>query len=85
MDVLNNLHLETERLDRADAHFFMYDTSFPDVVAIVVNDKDYTPENIKRLTEAGYSYAGKYPKQPKHHLFTIEVKKAEERLNMENK
>lgn len=70
-----DLGLETNRLNKRKIKFYIYDTAFSGKVGIVIKDKNIDNAMEKRITEAGYVYAGTYPKKKKCTLYTIDEEK----------
>lgn len=65
--------METIRLmKKHEIDFDLYDTGFPGKIGIVVKNKDMDSAMQRRITEAGYAYAGAYPKKQGCTLYTID-------------
>ncbi len=75
---LVDLGLESNRLNSKKIEFHIYDTSFPGKIGIVIIDENMDSDMEKRITEAGYVYAGAYPKRKKCTLYTIDEEKLAE-------
>ena len=67
-----DLEAETVRLIGAFIYFYFYDTAIPGKIGIVVNNNDLKYSMEKRITEAGYVYAGACPKKQGCTLYTID-------------
>ena len=63
---------ETARLIGLFIYFLFYDTAIPGKIGIVVNNNDLKYSMEKRITKAGYVYAGAYPKKQGCTLYTID-------------
>ena len=70
----------TRLLKKYKVEFLLYDTGFPGKIGIVVNNKDMDTAMQRRITEAGYTYAGAYPKKHDCSFFTIDAEKLMEIL-----
>ena len=66
---------ETARLIGLFIYFLFYDTATPGKIGIVVNNNDLKYSMKKRITKAGYVYAGAYPKEHDCSFFTIDEEK----------
>ena len=67
-----DLEAETVRLIGAFIYCYFYDTAIPGKIGIVVNNNDLKYSMEKRITEAGYVYAGACPKKQGCTLYTID-------------
>ena len=65
---------ETARLIGLFIYCYFYDTAIPGKIGIVVNNNDLKNSMEKRITEAGYVYAGECPKKQGCTLYTIDEK-----------
>lgn len=75
--------METIRLmKKHEIDFDFYDIGFPGKIGIVVKNKDMDSAMQRRITEAGYTYAGAYPKKHDCSFFTID---AEELMKIHKK
>ena len=65
---------ETKRLNANKVNFLLYDSCIEGKIGVVIrsNTPDYE-ENVKRLTECGYSLEGEYLKKEGCEIFTIKI------------
>lgn len=69
-----DLSKETERLKELGVDFVFYDNCLDGYTGVVVRtDIPQYEENVRKLTEAGYSLKGKYRKKKGCELFVIKT------------
>lgn len=74
LDTSLDLSRETERLKKIGVDFVFYDNCLEEYTGVVVRiDTPQYEENVRKLTEAGYSLKGKYRKKKGCELFVIKT------------
>lgn len=75
--------METIRLmKKHEIDFDLYDTGFPGKIGIVVENKEMDSDMQRHITEAGYTYAGAYPKKQGCTLYTIDEEELKKIQNL---
>ena len=72
---------ESRRLNKNEVNFLFYDSCLEGKLGVIIrtNTPNYD-DNVKRLTECGYSLEGKYLKKKGCEIFTIKIDSLEEIL-----